>query len=222
MGKLFMYSDQVIDENRKIDKKLFESFGKAEPAIAYIPCNGDGDRSHYRKQLRYYQRYGLGELLFFDIADEYDEGLLETLMESDAIHLSGGSPLIFRENLRKRGLDSFLIDYYNKGGILAGVSGGAVQFGLGAGIFDLFQNGLESALQTYTQLETMQVVPFEFLPHYNRWSVSFKQSVEEYTLTTGRMVYAAEDGDGIIADGKELTFIGNVKRIQMGRTESVL
>ncbi|WP_409253957.1 Type 1 glutamine amidotransferase-like domain-containing protein [Bacillus sp. SCS-153A] len=221
MGKIFMYSDQVIDENRKIDKKLLASFTNPDPVIAYIPCEGDRDRSHYRKQLGYYQKYGLNNLLFFDITEEYDEELLEAVKKSDAIHLSGGNPLIFRENLIRNGLHSFLIDYYHAGGTLIGVSGGAVQSGLSASLFDVFTNGLSNARQRFTQQDTLQLTPFEFLPHYNRWTASFKRSVEEFTELTGKVVYAADDGDGIVIESEELSFLGNIYRIQMGRIQRV-
>jgi dipeptidase E len=221
MGRLFLYSDQIIPENRYMDRKLFSLMGTRNPVIAYMPSNGDPDRGYYRDQLSYYQQYILGKLLFFDITEDYDEELLKRVMQCDAIHLSGGDPIKFRENLVSRGLNSFLIDYYNRGGTLIGVSGGAVQLGTSAALYELFKRGLPSALQNGSALDTLQLAPFEFLPHYNRWTTSFINLVEEYSMETGRAVYAADDGAGIIAEGKELTFLGPVMKIEMGRTERV-
>jgi dipeptidase E len=221
VGRLFLYSDQIIEENQRIDRKLFSSFDNTNPVIAYIPSNGDPDRTHYSKQLSYYQQYGLKDLLFFDVTEDFEEGLLERVMQCDAIHLSGGNPIIFRDNLLKRGLNSFLIDYYQRGGNLIGVSGGAVQLGESAALYKLFQKGLTDALQSKFQLQTLQLASFEFLPHYDRWSPSFAKLVEEYSVKTGKTVYAADDGAGIIVEEGKLSFIGNIKRIEKGNTERV-
>jgi dipeptidase E len=221
MGTLFLYSDQVIEGNRVIDQQLFLSFESGSPFIAYIPSNGDPDRLHYHHQLNYYQQYGLEKLLLMDITEELDERLLNEAGQCDAIHLSGGNPILFRESLLRSRVGSFLVDYYNRGGTLVGVSGGAVQFGISTALFKLFQHGLSHALENDMELGTLNLAAFDFLPHYNRWSDSFKKSVEVYTKLTNRLVYAADDGSGIVVKGEELAFIGNIKKIQKGRTVQV-
>ncbi|RIW38456.1 hypothetical protein D3H55_02665 [Bacillus salacetis] len=205
-----------------MNQKLHASFKSDHPQIAYIPSSGDPGREYYHNQLNYYKQLGVGDLLLLDITEDLDEEIMGRAMQCDAIHLSGGNPITFRDNLRRTGTDSLLVEYYRRGGTLIGVSGGAVQLGRSTALFDIFQQGLSSASQNWNELGTLNLVPFEFLPHYNRWSGSFRKSVEEYTEKTDALVYAADDGSGIIIQDEALNFIGSIKRIHKGVTEQMV
>jgi dipeptidase E len=86
------------------------------------------------------------------------------------------------------------------------VSGGAVQLGKSANLFQLFIGDSNE-----DELDTLNFVDFEFLPHYNRWNDDFKREVLTYFKTAGTTVYAGNDGDGLIVheDGT-LQMIGDI------------
>ena len=63
------------------------------------------------------------------------------------------------------------------------------------------------------ELEALQLVNFEFLPHYNRWNEDYKRVVHNYAKTTGTTVYAGNDGDGIIVDDNKVQMIGDIVMI---------
>jgi dipeptidase E len=218
MGKIFFLSNGIRKGNKRLNADLVSSISGSGSKIGYIPCDGDKDRSYFDEQLNEYITLGAEELFFFDITEEYNEKLLEELMECKAIHLSGGDPIKFRSNLLNRKMNPFLREYYHNGGTLIGMSGGAVQFGRSAGLFCLFQKNLEEALNNRDKLDTLQLAPFEFLPHFNRWTSPFKQSVEEYTKLTGSTVYACKDGDGIIEENGNISFLGEIHQIEGGTT----
>ncbi|WP_163100847.1 hypothetical protein [Peribacillus alkalitolerans] len=46
MEKLFLYSDQIIQENRRIDERLISALPKGQSSkIGYIPATGDPDKT---------------------------------------------------------------------------------------------------------------------------------------------------------------------------------
>ena len=54
MAKLVLYSDQVIDENRKVDYELLKLINKKDASIAYIPSSSDVSRKYFKQKIKYY------------------------------------------------------------------------------------------------------------------------------------------------------------------------
>jgi dipeptidase E len=67
------------------------------------------------------------------------------------------------------------------------------------------------------ELEVLQLVDFEFLPHYNRWNDDYKRDVFDFAKTTGTTVYAGNDGDGIIFEDNQIQMIGDIAMISSQR-----
>ena len=206
VGKLFFYSDQGIETpgNVRLDRLLLEGLEPEKVKMAYIPSTEDNGKTYFNLKAQYYRDYGIREILFFDLYSEFNLLKIDELMQCDIIHLSAGNPIELRKALKHRGMDGYFRDYLDRGGIFAGVSGGAVQFGKSTKLFQLF------AGDSGETLEGLQFVNFEFLPHYNRWSEKFKKQVQDYARTTGTTVYAGNDGDGLIVENGKVQFIGDI------------
>lgn len=206
MGKLFFYSDQVSETpgNERLDRRLLEGLDPEKLKIAYIPSTEDRDKTYFRLKAQYYRHYGIRDMMFFDLFSEYDAAQMEALLKSDIIHLSAGNPIELRKALERRGMDELLREYFNGGGILVGVSAGAVQFGKSAKLFQLFIG------DSGEELTAVQLADFDFLPHYNRWDEAYKKKVHAYAETTGTTVYAGNDGDGLIVENGEIHLIGDI------------
>lgn len=187
LGTLYFYSDQVEDNtgNQMLDKKLFENMDNSNIKIGYIPSTEDENKTFFQKKVRDYSKYGVNHIIFFDLYEEFSMEGIDELLSCDIIHLSAGNPIEFGEAIKNRNLKKVLCTYYEKGGIIVGVSGGAVQLGKSTKLFQLF-------VENYTdESETLELVDFEFLPHYNRWEDSYKEKVVEYAKKTNTTVYAA-------------------------------
>lgn len=208
MGKLFFFSDQVKEspENQRMDKLLFDGIDPKNIKIGYIPSTEDKERNYFHTKVNYYREYGITDIRFFDLYEDFDSWKVEDLLSCEIIHLSAGNPIEFRAAIKKRRMENVLWQYFNQGGIIVGVSGGAVQLGKSANLFQLFIGGSNDG-----DLGTLSIVDFEFLPHYNRWNDDFKQSVQSYSESSGTTIYAGNDGDGLIVheDGK-VEVIGDI------------
>ncbi|MGF2616370.1 hypothetical protein FZC84_01120 [Rossellomorea vietnamensis] len=206
MGKLFFFSDQIIESsgNQRLDNILLDGLDVTNAKIGYIPSTEDRERTYFNKKVQYYRDYGIQDIMFFDLYSDFDSSKIDELLNCDIIHLSAGNPIEFRNAIKHRNMDKVLYDYFNQGGTLAGVSGGAVQLGKSIKLFQMFIGNSEE------ELEGLQLVEFEFLPHYNRWNDEYKNDVHTYAKTTGTTVYAANDGDGIIVEDAKIQMIGDI------------
>jgi dipeptidase E len=215
VGKLFFYSDQVAESigNRRLDTILFNGQDLTQIKIGYIPSTEDKEKKHFNAKVQYYRGYGVQNIVFFDLYTEFDPSKIDELLSCDIIHLSAGNPIEFRNSIKKRGIEKDLKGYFEGGGTLVGVSGGAVQFGQSAKLFEIFTGTLEDTLKCDKNLSALQFVNFEFLPHYNRWTDKFKQDVLKYSQAIGTTIYGGNDGDGIIVEDGQIRFVGDIVSI---------
>ncbi|WP_186725648.1 Type 1 glutamine amidotransferase-like domain-containing protein [Planomicrobium sp. CPCC 101110] len=209
MGKLFFYSDQVVESfgNQRLDHMLFDSRNTKNTKIGYIPSTEDREKTYFDIKTQYYRRYGVQDFMFFDLYSEFDSSKIDELAECDILHLSAGNPIKFRNAIEHRKMDKFLRDFFNQGGTVVGVSGGGVQLGKSIKLFQIFTGDSDN------ELEGLQLVDFEFLPHYNRWNEDYKEAVRSYAENTGTTVYAANDGDGILVEEGEIQIVGDIAMI---------
>lgn len=209
LGKLFFYSDQIIGSsgNKRLDHLLFANMRTSRIKIGYIPSTEDKEKAYFNMKVHYYREYGIRNIMFFDLYSEFNSSKMNELLECEIIHLSAGNPIEFKKAIQHRKMGKVLLKYFNNGGTIVGVSGGAVQLGKSTNLFQLFVG------ETYNDLATLNLVDFEFLPHYNRWDDDFKRAVYHYSKTTGTTVYAGSDGDGIIVEGGDIQIIGDVIKI---------
>lgn len=187
-----------------MDLLLLKGLDPEYTKIAYIPSTEDKEREYFNLKAEYYRHYGVRNLMFFDLYNDFDSTKIDELLQCDIIHLSAGNPIELRQALKRRKMDEQLSMYFDQGGVFAGVSAGAVQFGKSTKLFQLYANDFSDPL------EALQFVDFEFLPHYNRWNEDFKKQVKDYARTTGTTVYAGNDGDGLIVEDGKIRFVGDI------------
>ena len=215
--KLALYSDQQINKSTKMDEKLLNSIGKPHPTIGYIPSSTDPKRIWFKQQQAYYKSFGADLTIYFELEREYESEKAKELLACDAIHLSGGSTYNFLYWLGQRGFISLLKDYIENGGVLIGVSAGAIL--MTPEISTTHICG-ESPSHNLNDLSALNLVDFAFLPHINQIE-SVESKMIEYSVTQGRKIYGCRDGDGIIVDNDNVQCIGNLILAENGKLKSV-
>ena len=108
MTKLILYSNQIIEENNKVDNELLNMLGKTNPSIGYIPSCSDLTRKYFKQRIEYYKALGIHDIQYFDLDKEYDETKIMDIFKCDAIHLSGGNTFYFLNLMKKIGFIEFL------------------------------------------------------------------------------------------------------------------
>ncbi|MBU1356645.1 MAG: Type 1 glutamine amidotransferase-like domain-containing protein [Candidatus Edwardsbacteria bacterium] len=208
-GAIIFYSDQVIPENERLDRRFLEMVNKDRLKLAYIPSASDGTRRYYREKCEYYKRYGIEDLLYFDLNKEYDSALTDELLACDAIHLSGGDPFQFLGSIRKRKFGPVLKKYLNDGGILLGISAGAIVLTPSINISHVFYKSRTD------QHHAVGLVDFHFLPHWNQREDRL-EDVKRFSIENKATVYACRDGDGMVVRDGKVELVGDVVRIEKG------
>lgn len=211
MKKLILHSDH-IEGKTQLDETILKWTMNLNPRIAYIPSQSDTERKFFQEKADWYKQLGIEDLLYFDIDREYDEQKKGELLTCDAIFLSGGDTSCFLSNMKKRHFIPFLRDYVKRGGILIGVSAGSILMSE-----TINMTHINDKKQINTEKNTsLGLVDFEFYPHLNFNRENSLRALTAYSLKNPSVIYACNDGDGIIVDGEKLHFIGDVLRIEKG------
>lgn len=172
--------------------------------LGYIPSQYDATRFFFNKTKPLLEDFGFDEYYYADIDQEFEESHLEQLKTCDAIYLSGGNTFYFLNNLRKRGMIPFLQAFVERGGILIGVSAGAMIMTTtieAAQFLDPNEIGLDD-------LNGLGLVEVHFLPHSDK-VIDHMEEVK--TGLTGQ-VYACKDSAGLIVHNGTVQTYGKIER----------
>jgi len=202
LKRLVLHSDQSEALTLETDAKVLRSLsGKRMPRIGYIPSIPDPRRKYFQEKVRYYARAGFEEISYFDVEEDHSVKETEAFFKNDVIHLSGGDPVVFWRRLEASGSLPLLHAFVARGGVLLGVSAGAMLMTPSLGVTTLSRGGLcdESAC--------LGLVEFEVIPHWSEHRVSAK-AAERYALTKRVSLYGLSDGECIIVNGEKATLVG--------------
>ena len=123
IGKLLFLSQHDSSNGRKA---IIATLGNKPIKIGYIASQPDDERIFFEQTRHFYQQLGYELSIYLELEVGFDEVVLNQLLKLDAIHLSGGDTFRFLSAIKNRGLEPLLTSYYQKGGILIGVSAGAM------------------------------------------------------------------------------------------------
>ncbi|HEV7307623.1 Type 1 glutamine amidotransferase-like domain-containing protein [Ensifer sp.] len=214
MVNLVLYSDQLFPECAAIDRRLVEMLGARGPGrrIAYIASGPEPDRSFFLAAKSYYGRYGLDLALFFDLDEPHSADDIAALFASDAIHLSGGHTSGFLERLKRSRMLGPLHDWARSGGILIGVSAGAILMGPTIATDGPF---VGKQPEDVTDGDALGLTPFEFFPHLND-DAAYLPALLRYSTKTTTPIVACNDDGGIVVSGARIECLGNPIWIDRG------
>ncbi len=204
MKKLVLYSAQETPKDHKVNLELLRLIAKPNPRIAYIPSDFVNDSAWFQGKKNYYAQYGatLEEPVRFGAVLLGSE--LQNLFAFDAIHLSGGNTPQFLTLLRHHDLLERLRDFVANGGVLIGVSAGAII--MTPDIFSAYDCGDDRPSEPFDHT-ALGLVDFTFMPHDTS---ELEIRCQELALELNRTLYACQDGDGIVVNGDEIKLIGDV------------
>lgn len=212
MRRLVLYSDQILPEAEKVDRELVTLLGKSNPTIGYIPSSADPQRKYYEERRSYYARLGMTLPVYFELDETYDPNRLDALLACDAIHLSGGNTYYFLHWLRKRDMLTLLRQYVTEGGLLIGVSAGAILM-----TPDIATAALcgDEPFEGEADLTALHLVDLAFVPHLGEIP-SDLMALQSYSRDRQVVVYACQDGDGVVVEDDQVKCIGDVTVIVNG------
>jgi dipeptidase E len=218
--KLVFYSGGDDKENRHLDKSFVELIGKKNPVVTFIPSSSYLAEQEFKVFVKHYSKFKISRFIHFPVDVPFDRIMFQEVMRSDAIHMGGGNTFYFLNSLRKAKLLKDLRNFTLKGGVLTGLSAGAIMMTenidlAGYPEFDRDENNVG-----IKNLSSLNLVDFAFFPHFKnstRYDVVFKK----YSKLKQKIIYACPDGAGIVVNGDEIRFVGKCYAFSDGHKFSI-
>lgn len=207
--KLVLYSGGFDHENKRLDEVLFKLCDKKKPKITFIPSSSHDAEADYAYFVNQYRKFKVGKILYFPIDTTISEILKSEILKSDIIHLSGGNTFYFLKYLRKSKLLSDLKQFVKNGGILTGLSAGAILMTPTIEMAEVPYFDRDDNDEGVTNYKALELVDFHFFPHYKN-SKRYDDELKKFSTSKRVPLYAAKDGSGIVVDNDSLKFIGKI------------
>ena len=204
---LVFYSGGDEKENQDLDRAFIELLAKKNPVVTFIPSSSYLSEQEFKSFVRHYSKFKITRFILFPIDVPFDNIIFNEVMRSDAIHLAGGNTFYFLNSLRKTKLLPQLKSFAQKGGLLTGLSAGAIMMTENIEMAGYPEFDRDENVVNIKNLAALNLVDFLFFPHFrnsSRYDVVFKK----YTRSTSKIIYACPDGAGIVIRGNEIRFVG--------------
>lgn len=209
MIRLVLLSEWKESLPSDLEQRIVNLVGKDKPKLGYIPSRTDPERTYFYPAKQQLDQVGFVDYLYFDVDEAFEKKLLGNLGNCDAIFLSGGNTFHFLSRLRERNMLSWLRDYVKNGGVLIGVSAGAMILTeniLAADYVDA--KYLAGSSLHPSEYGGAALAGFHFYPHWQ--GDSRQMEAIEALKEKGRKIYACPDGSGIVIEGDKREHFGHV------------
>lgn len=208
---IILLSDLVFTKTKTLNENLRQAFEGSNLRMGFIPSKTTSKKKYEERVLAHYRWLGIRDFVYFDLDEGFEPGRLGELLACDIIHLDGGNPQRFQRNLVKRDFRRVLTDFLSDGGILIGMSAGALQLGPDIGLAEVVE-GREFLRED--EFHGLGFVDFYVAPHWGNPRFSYtRESVEAFARKRGKVVYLCEDGGGIFVED-EIRLVGKVECVE--------
>lgn len=215
-----LYSGGSARENKKMDKEVLKLATSTSPRFTYVPFSNYESSFYYRNFVKQYEKMGIERFLYFPVDVPTDHVFRKEALNSEIIHLAGGNTYYFLKTLRESQIMPSLKEYVKSGGILTGLSAGAIVMTPSIHTAGFPEFDRDENQENMTNLTAMSLVQFHFYPHYEN-SLRYDRALRSFSRTVPLPVYAVSDGGGIIMHKKQATFIGSGAGFYQGKKFSI-
>jgi len=222
---LVMLSGGDFCENWKVFGRFSELLKKHRPCrhdlqLTYIPTSSYGAEREFSEIIEALNPWGVDKFLFLPLEQNPHPRLMEELWKSDVIFLGWGNTFRLGTALRKANIFEKLKAYAQQGGIMMGLSAGAITLTSSIQMaaipsFDRDENDVH--LNDWRGLD---LVPFHFFPHYDG-SWRYDRELLAFSKTCGQYILAVPEGGGIVFDEGQMQIIGSIFSFANGRKTEI-
>jgi dipeptidase E len=205
--KLVLYSGGGDKDNVGLDKAFLRLLEKKNPVVTFIPSSSYLSQEEFRSFVKHYSKFKITRFIHFPIDVPFDRIMFQEVMRSDAIHLAGGNTFYFLHSLRKAKLLPELRKFVERGGVLTGLSAGAIMMTENIEMAAYPEFDRDENTVNLKNLTALGLLDFLFFPHFKN-SARYDAFFKKYTKEKGKTIYGCPDGSGIVVNGDELSFIG--------------
>lgn len=206
--KLVFYSG-YDEDNTALDQAVVRLMGKTAPTVTFIPSSHHAPDFEYRYFCETFAPYGVRDINIFHVDQPHSPAQTKEALAADLVYLSGGNTFYFLKSIRQQHFDRQLREYVARGGVLAGLSAGAILMTptIATASYPKFDRDDNDV--SIRNFESLGLVGFEFFPHYDPLPEYTRELKKQSKLIHGPL-YGVADGGGIIVEDDCLSFYGNV------------
>jgi dipeptidase E len=209
--KIVLYSGGQSKSNHKLHRAVVELAKPGRKArklqLTYIPFCADNAHVFYERAIRRYRAHGVERFFCMPVDVPLTRDEISVAMNSDIIYLAGGNTFYFLKHLRASGMLDKLKTFAKNGGVLAGLSAGALIMSPTTALAADKGLGPDPNDVGVKDFRGMNLFPFEFSPHFHPTPKQVKAHLA-YSLKTRHPVLALQDGGGVIINENEIEFCG--------------
>ncbi len=190
--------DIKLETTRKIDEYVINLTGKKNPLTVFLPT-ASGDNLNYQETFKaYYESLG-SNVLSINLREIDDKDKIrEMMLSSDIIYIGGGNTERMLRIFKRYGVKDILLEAYNKGIILTGLSAGCACYFKGCLSDCNRSTGLENPLR---YLECLGYVNYINTPHYNEPE---RKNFDKFILDYDIPGIAVSDDNAVVFENEEL------------------
>jgi dipeptidase E len=186
-------------ETKEIDEEIVKLTGKENPNFLFIGLASSHSDSYYDTMKKIYKELGCTPVYLKKSNILNNPDIVETkIKDADIIYICGGDSVKLINDIKEYKIDKLLLDAYNNGTVLAGMSAGAILLSNKGFSDSLIARG-ES--DKYEFVNGLNFIDINFCPHYNA-DPKKTTDLEEYLSKHNEEVYCLENCTALeIIDG---------------------
>ena len=192
--------DNTEYTTKEIDEEIVKMTDKVNPNFLFIGLASSHSDSYYDTMKKIYKELGCTPVYLkkSNLVNNPDI-VKQKIEDADIIYICGGDTVKLLEHVKEYDLKSLLLDAYNKGTVIAGMSAGAILLS-NKGFSDSLIIREES--DKYEFIKGLKFIDLNFCPHYNIDPKKTKD-LEEYLSKNNEEVYSLENNTALkIIDDK--------------------
>lgn len=179
---------------KEIDEEIVKLTEKENPNFLFIGLASSHADSYYDTMKKIYKELGCTPVYLkkSNLVNNPDI-VKQKINDADIIYICGGDTVKLLDHVKEYNLEDLLLEAYNKGTVIAGMSAGAILLS-NKGFSDSLIIRGES--DKYEFLKGLKFIDIAFCPHYNIDPKKNKE-LEEYLSNNNEEVYCLENNTAL-------------------------
>lgn len=179
---------------KEIDEEIVKLTEKENPNFLFIGLASSHADSYYDTMKKIYKELGCTPVYLkkSNLVNNPDI-VKQKINDADIIYICGGDTVKLLDHVKEYNLEDLLLETYNKGTVIAGMSAGAILLS-NKGFSDSLIIRGES--DKYEFLKGLKFIDIAFCPHYNIDPKKNKE-LEEYLSNNNEEVYCLENNTAL-------------------------
>ena len=175
-----------------IDKYIISLANTEKPKVLFIPLASGDFAPYIEKFSSYYSELGCEVDVLKLTCTDNDNLIRSKIFTANIIYIGGGNTAKMMRIFKRTKVNEYLIQAYEKGIILTGLSAGAMAY---------FTNGYSDSNRStnpdasLTLVKCLNIIPYCFCPHYNAQE---RKSFDEFVKVKNFKGLALEDNTALL------------------------